>query len=223
MPADSQFCARSDCRFTRLPRLLWSIWSMGPLSPRLRAGACGAFIPYCLLGFLLFGGPQPLNASSTVPREYQIKAAFIFNFTKFVEWPSDHFESEDAPIVLGILGTNPFGDELANAVKGRQVAGRRFVVKEFAEIAAAHCAEMLFVPSGSEQLLEPEMLASLHRAGALTIGESAHFSQAGGMITFMTEGNRVRFIIDREAIGVSRLSFSAQLLNLAVATREHDE
>lgn len=172
-----------------------------------------------LVFLLLVGTSAAALAADSVSREYQVKAAFIYNFTKFVNWPPGHFETKDEPIVLGILGWNPFGSELAAAVEGREVRGRAILVKELDSASDIESVDVVFVPAGEERLLEGAALDSAHRAGVLTIGESRRFAGEGGIITLTMQADKVRFEINRQSAASGGLRLSAQLLQLATHVR----
>ena len=110
---------------------------------RLAAGLTGIF-------GLLLGGQLVAAAEETVSKEYQVKAAFLYNFTKFVEWPSPHFATEDRPIVIGVLGRNPFGEELEQITKGRRVNGREITIAFVETPAEAAAVDLVFVCAGEE-------------------------------------------------------------------------
>lgn len=153
--------------------------------------------------------------ATEIPREYQIKAAFLYNFTKFVDWPDACFASDAAPIVIGVLGDNPFGEELEAAVRARRVHGRPLIirfVRSVEDIAGMH---LVFVPRGEEARFEAACPSPID--GLLTVGESAPFAARGGMITFQTADDKVRFEINVGAAERAGLKISAQLLKLAVA------
>jgi hypothetical protein len=167
-------------------------------------GWCGALIVSCAI-----------NASgSEIAQEYRIKAAFVYNFTKFVEWPPERFASTEEPIVIGVLGKNPFGEDLAKAVEGRKVGGRSIVVLNVLPAAEHPPIHLLFVAAGEEKSFDPEMAP-----GALTVGESERFASLGGMITFISDIKKVRFMINLEIAERARLKLSAQLLKLASTVR----
>lgn len=171
------------------------------------------------LGLVLALASLPCAVSASeavVAQEYQIKAAFLFSFTKFVEWPAARFAGTESPIVIGLVGRDPFGPELALAVRDRRVNGRPVtvvVVETPAEAAAVH---VLFVSDGAEK-----RLASLGKRlpGVLTVGESEQFTRAEGIITFTIVDNKVRFEINVAAADRAHLRISAQLQKLAVAVR----
>jgi hypothetical protein len=175
-----------------------------------------------LLPVLVFAVAGPaLRAVTPAPHtEYQVKAAFLLNFTKFVTWPAGCFPETTAPIVIGILGDNPFGDELARSVAGQRVQGRPILIEQGRSPAAlAHC-HLLFI-SGSERSRLKQHLAALREAhsAALTVSDVDGFLAAGGMIRFVVEQNKVRFEINAENAAAAEVSISSKLLSLAVNTR----
>jgi hypothetical protein len=148
------------------------------------------------------------------PTEYQVKAAFLFNFAKFVEWPSAAFDDPTSPIVIGILGDNPFHDDLANTIRGKKIDEHPLVVKEVHSATETTNCHILFI-STSEKKRLPEILTGLKGASVLTVGEMDHFTEAGGMINFVLEKTKIRFQINSDAASTVRLKISSKLLNLA--------
>jgi hypothetical protein len=169
---------------------------------------------FVLIGLLWIGNSPSRGADADVPKEYQIKAAFLYNFTKFVEWPAQHFTTDSHPIVIGVLGRNPFGEELEKIIKGRRGNGREIAIAFVETSADAVSADLVFVCVGEESRFEA-MNAALCQAQVLTVGESPRFAQAGGIITFLREADKVRFAINLESAGRAGLKVSAQLLKLA--------
>jgi hypothetical protein len=159
---------------------------------------------------------SPLRADVT--REYEVKAAFLYNFTKFVEWPDGRFGSPNEPLVIAVLGRSPFGEGLVAAVEGRQVSGRGIVVRPVATADEARSAHLLFVPAGEEGRFAA-IAGDLRGAAVTTVGESDRFAAQGGIITFVQEAGRLRFAINLEAAERERLKVSAQLLRLATHVR----
>ncbi|MCU0786062.1 MAG: YfiR family protein [Verrucomicrobia bacterium] len=147
--------------------------------------------------------------------EYRLKAAFLFNFAKFVEWPPEAFVGPKSPMVIGVLGDNPFGTELEETVRNKVINERPVVVKVFQPPAAATNCHILFI-STSEKKRLPEIFESLRRASVLTVGETDGFTETGGMINFVPEGNKMRFQINDEAARKAKLSISSKLLSLAL-------
>lgn len=169
-----------------------------------------------LCGLLCLGGLPTRGADADVSKEYQVKAAFLYNFTKFVEWPRERFADATSPIVIGVLGRNPFGDVLGKIVQGRTVNGRALQVRLIAradELAAVH---LLFVPAGEEDRLPA---AAWQNAAVVAVGESADFAAHGGTIIFTREADKVCFAINLASAGRAGLKISAQLLKLATDVR----
>jgi hypothetical protein len=170
----------------------------------------------CLFAFVL--GMMVPFARADVPKEYQIKAAFVYNFAKFVEWPPNRFASPTAPIVICVFGKNPFGSELDNIVKGRKINGRNILVRQLNSIEEARDAHIVFF-SGAEDHRVAKLLEALRGRGILTIGESSAFGSNSGMIQFLLDADKVRFEINTDAAEADGLKINAQLLKLATEVR----
>ena len=166
-----------------------------------------------LVWLLTVGGGR---AQESPPTEYQLKAAFLLNFTKFVEWPPAAFAEAKSPIVLGILGENPFGDALERTIRDKTINNRPLEIKPFRSSAEATNCHILFI-STSEKARLPEILAALRGASVLTVGETDRFTETGGMINFVRQGNKIRFQINEVAAKSVGLKISSKLLSLASA------
>lgn len=147
-------------------------------------------------------------------QEYQVKAAFVFNFSKFVEWPPKTFSSEDAPITIGILGEDPFGMELEELVPNQIVGARKFVIRRSRDLENLETCHILFI-SRSEKNIIPKILQSLKGKSILTISDIEQFATNGGIICFIKQSNRIRFQINLEAAKSADLKISSKLLSLA--------
>lgn len=158
-------------------------------------------------------------ADSPASKEYQIKAAFIYNFTKFVDWPAAAFPDKGTPIVIGVLGTNPFGGELNAAVEGRRVNGRELIVRPVSTAAEIEAVHVLYIGS-SESARVPELLRSIRSKAVLTVGEKESFSRDGGVVSFLLEGDKVRFSINMDAAEAAGIKVSAQLQKLAASVQK---
>jgi hypothetical protein len=146
--------------------------------------------------------------------EYQVKAAFLFNFAKFVEWPAKSFPKPNDPIVICILGQNPFEDHLSAAIQGKVLAGRGFAVLQIAELPPKSRCQILFVNSSERQRFRSSA-ASLKGSGILTVGETPGFIDDGGIINLKLEGGKIRFEINVDAAEQAQLIVSSKLLSLA--------
>lgn len=146
--------------------------------------------------------------------EYQVKAAYLFNFLKFVEFPGDSFADPLAPIVIGVVGDDPFGGMLPQVVTGKTVQGRDLVIHIYRAGEDLRGAHILFV-SESERKKMPMILSSLRGSSVLTVSDTEGFLEAGGIIQFLNENGRVRFAINVDAASRARLKMSSKLLSLA--------
>jgi hypothetical protein len=155
------------------------------------------------------------RAQDAQPSEYQLKAAFLFNFAKFVEWPPEVFSEPAAPIVIGIIGENPFGKDLEDIVRDKKINARALIIKPIVSLDDGKKCHLLFI-STSEKNRLPEIFQVLGKASVLTVGETDQFTQNGGVINFVREGNKIRFEISDDAAKRAGLKISSKLLNLAV-------
>jgi hypothetical protein len=157
--------------------------------------------------------PSVLNAGAPA-QEYEIKAVFLYNFAQFVQWPPDAFADKSAPLVIGILGNDPFGSYMDEAVRGETVNGRPFVVRRFGREEEVDGCHILFI-SRSESGRLDQILDKLKGKSVLTVGDMDDFSHYGGMIRFVTENNKVRLRINVEAAKSAGLKISSKLLRPA--------
>jgi len=146
--------------------------------------------------------------------EYQVKAAFLFNFAKFVEWPAEVFKGPEDPIRICVVGEDPFGASLDDAVRGETVNGRQLTVQRTRSTSKLRDCHLVFVPR-SEKGRASGILSSLEGVGVLTVGEGDGFLTAGGIIRFVLDHNRVRFEVNLGAAQDNRLKLSSKLLSLA--------
>jgi len=161
---------------------------------------------------LAFGG-EPAS------KETQLKAAFLYNFTKFVEWGPQSFADAESPIVIGVLGSGALSDELENAVRDRRINGRSINVKRVQGLAGAKSVHLLFVGAGEDAALG-DIREALKGANVLTVGESEAFARSGGAITFIIEAGKMRFDINMTAAAQESVKISAQLQKLARSVRK---
>jgi hypothetical protein len=146
--------------------------------------------------------------------EYDVKAAFIYNFAALVKWPASAFPEPDGPITLAILGPDDFAPHTDEFLAGRTVGGRRIEVARIStpkEIARHH---MVFVSASADDLI-PQILEAARGRQVLTIGESKVFTRSGGIVNFYRENNKIRFEINRPAAEAAGLQISSRLLRLA--------
>jgi hypothetical protein len=144
--------------------------------------------------------------------EYEVKAAFLLNFTKFVEWDAEAFTDATSPFGICVLGPDPFGSILDLTVENELVNNRKLVVRRVSDLPAAGTCQILFITSTGREL---RRLLRQVGPGVLTVGEAADFIESGGMIRFVVESRRVRFEIARAMAENKGLQLSSQLLKVA--------
>lgn len=155
-----------------------------------------------------------LSAQTASPAEYRIKAAFLFNFLQFVQWPPAAFADERAPLVICVVGDDPFGEVLDQTLEGETVAKRGIVARRMSDEESLDACHLLFV-SGSEKRRLGKVLQSVSRAApVLTVSDIDGFVAGGGTIGFFLERNRVRFEINPAQARRHGLKLSSQLLGL---------
>jgi hypothetical protein len=153
-------------------------------------------------------------AGAPVANEYQVKAVFLFNFSRFVEWPASAFASEDAPFVVGIFGHDPFGGDLDEVVKGETVNGRPLVVKRLQSPAEAAACQIVFIHQSEASRLS-DVLSSLGHRSTLTVSDVPGTAQRGVMIRLVTEKGRVRMRVNVDSARAADLTISSNLLRAA--------
>lgn len=151
----------------------------------------------------------PSLAATTT--EYQLKAVFLFNFIQFVEWPATSADAEQGPLCVGVLGPDPFGADLEAVMQGEQIRGRPIVVQRYATIDEVDRCHLLFVGTMDAEQLKAA-LDRLKGRPILTVGETAAFLDAGGMIRFITESNKIRLQVNLRAADEAQLRLSSKLL-----------
>ena len=171
-----------------------------------------------LLGLLITagGGVPPAKISPDRALEYKVKAAYLFNFTKYVEWPEQAFSSPEAPIIIGVLGVDPFGELLESTIGDRRVGNRNVKVKRSRRVEDLRQAHVVFV-SNSEKERWPAILAALKGTNALTVSDIQQFCDNGGMIAFLIENDVVRFDVNSDNAEHAGLKISARMLSTARA------
>ena len=184
---------------------------------RQRARSAGVGAVWVLLSLCLMLACSVLThavpAAEPIVDEYQVKAAFLFNFAKFVEWPTEAFSDPNAPLVITVFGEDPFNGSL-EAVKGKLVNNRKLTIRRVRDIQDIGKSNVLFVsPSAKKDLAR--ILETLQGQSVLTVGEDGVFTQCGGIINFVKEDNRVRFEVNVSAAERAGLKISSRLLALA--------
>lgn len=170
------------------------------------------------VALLAYGLCNPC-ARAQSPSEHQVKAVFLYNFAKFIDWPSDPSPDSRDPVVIGIVGEDPFGNLLERTVKGKTVDRREIVIKRFKRGQDLRGCHILFVSSSESKHLRA-IFESLKGASVLTVGETEGFARLGGVINFTLEDNQVHFEVNVDAAERARLKISSKLLSLAKIVRD---
>ncbi len=169
-----------------------------------------------MLAAALLGGPaQAADAPAGAPTEYQIKAVFLFNFAQFVSWPAEAFHDTESPLVIGILGADPFGTQLDEAVRGERIGGRPLVVRRYRRVDEITDCHILFISAAEAGQLDG-ILAKLKDRRLLTVGDTDGFNRHGGMVRFVTENHKIRLRINVDAARAADLVISSKLLRPAM-------
>jgi hypothetical protein len=171
-----------------------------------------------VLSYLVAGAvtaaPQPAFGQSAPVNEYQLKAVFLFNFAQFVDWPAAAFTDPHAPIVIGVLGDDKFGNSLDQTVHGEKVNDRPFLVQRYSRLEDIGTCHILFV-SQSESSRLGQIIGALQGRNILTVSDADGFAEHGGVIQFVTDHNKIRLDINLEAAKAASLTISSNLLRPA--------
>lgn len=185
-----------------------------------RAGLAERCVSIALCAAWILIIPQlTAAAQSSGPTEYQLKAAFLFNFAKFIDWPRSSFASAQAPFSICIYGDDPFGQAIDATLKGQLIRGRGVNIQRVRDPSQLRHCQVAFIASSERHHL-PDVLQIVRGASVLLVGESPGFAANGGAIQFQMEDDRVRFSINPDAAERAGLRISSKLLSLA--TIVHD-
>ena len=170
---------------------------------------------------VLTGTASAAPQSEQAP-EYDLKAAYLYNFATFVDWPAAAFARPDAPFVVGVIGKDPFGAALDDTFRGLTVQKRRPEIRRSAEIEKLKGSHILFVPA-SEKARFKEIVEAFRGTSTLVLGEAEGFAAGGGSMNYFIEDKRLRFEVNPAAARRAGLSVSSQLLRLARIVEEKKE
>ena len=178
----------------------------------------------CLLvqaALLSVSGPSPSRAQAVPSLEYQLKAAFLLNFAKFIEWPPDAIPGNMTPLAICVFKYDPFGSALEEILRGKNINDRALVARRVKDLQELRSCQVLFVSAKEDKSL-PDILSSARGSSLLVVGESEDFAQRGGGIQFVLEANKLRFAVNVDALQRARLSVSAKLLTMAKIVHDSD-
>jgi hypothetical protein len=153
--------------------------------------------------------------------EYQVKAAYLYNFAKFIQWPPEAFANDQSPLFLCIVGADPFGQPLDGIAQGKMINGRALIVRRTTNLDDLKACQIVFSGSGDKKRLS-DLLRRLKGSSALAVGESRDFTGMGGSIQFYLEDDRIRFSINVDALQRAHLTASSKLLALAKIVHDQE-
>ena len=166
-------------------------------------------------------GATCVNAQKSNPTEYEVKAAYLYNFGRFVEWPAKVSAASEF-FSICVLGDDPFGASFDATIAGESINGKKVVVTRITKPQDAASCRILFISSSEESRLK-EILATLDKMSVLTVSDISQFTRRGGMIQFVPEANRVRFEVNLTNAEHAALTLSSQLLKVAVSVRRSSQ
>ncbi|MBZ5695847.1 MAG: YfiR family protein [Acidobacteriia bacterium] len=171
-----------------------------------------------IVSWVFFAGPS-LHAQQPKPSEYQVKAAYIYNFGRFVTWPANATAEQDGSFAICVLGKDPFGPVLDSTLAGESLDGKPVAIRRLQKPQDAPGCRILFINSTEENHLH-EILTALDDEAILTVSDMPDFSRRGGMIQFVLDGERVRFEVNLARAENAKLTLSSELLKVAASVRK---
>jgi hypothetical protein len=166
----------------------------------------------------IFLGPSTLHGQRPKPTEYEVKATYLYNFARFVDWPAKSTQTPSAPFSICVLGQDPFGPVLNAILADETIAGKSVAAKRIPAPQDAVNCRVLFI-SSSESTRLKQILTTLGDASVLTVSDLPEFTQNGGMVQFVVEGSRVRFEVNLATAEHAGLTLSSELLKVATNVR----
>jgi hypothetical protein len=183
-------------------------------SPRRLCCRTESFLLSIAICFLGSPRPTPGSPPKQITAEYQVKATYLCNFTKFVEWPSVAFPTQDSTLTIGIVGEDPFGQALDAVALSMTADGHKVIVKRFSWDQDFRQSQVIFIGPSEKKHLS-SILSSVKGADVLTVSDIENFSSSGGMIGLVFDVDRIRFEINLDPVLDSHLRISSKLLSLA--------
>jgi hypothetical protein len=167
----------------------------------------------CIIAIPILVSHFALAAQAPPNREYQLKAVFLYNFTQFVEWPANSFTSDQAPMTIGILGTDPFGSYLEETIAGEKINGHPLRIQHYNTVEEIGVCQILFINVADKNKRE-QIIAKLKGRNILTVSDAPDFLSQGGMIRFFTRQDKIKLQVNLEETKTANLVISSKLLRL---------
>jgi hypothetical protein len=193
--------------------IIFSCWTGAALSGRRN---------FCLAALTISSLFATRGWGQVESNEYQLKAVFLFNFAQFVGWPEKAFADADSPIVIGVLGPDPFGPLLDETVRDERIGGRPLIIQRYRRVEEIGLCHILFISASESPHLE-KILSALNGRSILTVSDADRAARRGVMVRFITEKKRVRLRINLDAAKLVGLTISSKLLRpTEIVTTEKD-
>jgi hypothetical protein len=177
---------------------------------------------FLIIACWLFSSPPEALSLNEESVEYPVKLGFLYNFTKFVEWPPDSYRDPGSPLTICIVGDDPFSPALEGELRTRTVGGRPVEVRELKSYDTLSVCHMVFVPV-TEKNHAATIVSNLKGSSTLTVGETEGFAEQGGMINLTVEENKVHFEVNPLAAERAGLKISSKLLSIARIVKEKEQ
>jgi YfiR/HmsC-like len=193
-----------------------------PQSRRIRqlSGLRPLFIAIAIVCSLL--SVLEVSAQGAKPTDYQVKAAYLYNFGRFVEWPANAAATEGSSFTICVLGDDPFGQALDATLAGETIANQKVTARRISSLQTGADCRILFISSSEANRLN-KIIEALDKNAVLTVSDIPQFSQHQGMIQFVLEENRIRFEVNLTATQRAGLTLSSELLKVATAVRKNHQ
>jgi hypothetical protein len=169
---------------------------------------------FAIAGFSFLEAQQP-SQEAMINREHKIKAAYLYNFARYIQWPDDTFKTKKEPFTIGIVGVDPIKKDLDGVAKKRTIDGRPIKVHLFTRPIDVKPCQILFFSPTLKPEVQKKILERMEGKNVLLVGQSDAFLDMGGVIDFVINNNKVRLMVDLEAAQREKLKFSAKLLRVA--------
>jgi hypothetical protein len=170
--------------------------------------------------WLLFAGSSAVGQQK--PSEYQVEAAYLYNFGRFVEWPAKGTTAQTGAFNICVLGEDPFGQALDTTLAGETIGNQRVAARRISSLQMSADCQILFISSSEANRLN-KIIEALDKSAVLTVSDIPQFSQRRGMIQFVLEGNRIRFEVNLTATQRAGLTMSSELLKVATVVRKNPQ
>ena len=172
--------------------------------------ACGGSL-WSLFFLLLQFGPFSGHLRGQAIKEYDLKAVFLYHLAQFVDWPPEAYPATDTPLVIGVLGQDPFGKALDEIIQNEVVKNRKLIVQRYRRLEEIKLCHVLFI-SPSENSRLAEVFAGLQGRAILTVGDTDGFARRGGMVRFLTDKGKIKLRINLDTARAANLTISSKLL-----------